>query len=323
MKKIFLLALSSLIFAVSCSKDDGQGDGGDDNQPAVTLITPDVSVRIADPLSSNPFTGALEIYPCDEASSIYYGNYVNGKLTVFNGFYLIENGDVYGEYNRALHLPAGVYNMVYWGTPQSDEPTHNKPQIVIPGVSAGSDLSKLYFSLRSVGTDVYSPVYDLVHAVKSAHIGTDPLQTSLTRVGAGLKISVTQSDGSAFVPEIVSVVVKIGNIAEKVNFYTGEAENLTKTVQFELSRSEDGLSYGNITVMLFPSAANPPLTLVITLQDGTTFTLQKKLSSTLSPNTRLTLNVTVGKILPDGKPGDFTYDDWNEESETIDFPLVD
>ena len=123
--------------------------------------------------------------------------------------------------------------------------------------------------------------------------------------------------------EIASVVVKIGNIAEKVNFYTGEAENLTKTVQFELSRSEDGLSYGNITVMLFPSAANPPLTLVITLQDGTTFTLQKKLSSTLSPNTRLTLNVTVGKILPDGKPGDFTYDDWNEESETIDFPLVD
>ena len=87
MKKIFLLALSSLIFAVSCSKDDGQGDGGNDNQPAVTLITPDVSVRIADPLSSNPFTGALEIYPCDEASSIYYGNYVNGKLTVFNGFY--------------------------------------------------------------------------------------------------------------------------------------------------------------------------------------------------------------------------------------------
>ena len=74
MKKIFLLALSSLIFAVSCSKDDGQGDGGNENQPAVTLITPDVSVRIADPLSSNPFTGALEIYPCDEASSIYSVN---------------------------------------------------------------------------------------------------------------------------------------------------------------------------------------------------------------------------------------------------------
>ena len=43
----------------------------------------------------------------------------------------------------------------------------------------------------------------------------------------------------------------------------------------------------------------------------------------LSPNTRLTLNINVGKILVDGKPVDFDYDDWNEDSETIDFPIVD
>lgn len=323
MRKFYLFALSLFMVTVSCSKDDdGEGEGGNDNQPVLALITPDVSVRIADPMSSTPFTGALEIYPCEDASSIYYGNYINGKLTVFNGFYMIDDGDVYGEYNRVLHLPTGTYNMVYWGTPQSDEPTYNMPQVITPGVSAGSDLSKLYFSLRSIGTGVYSPVYDLVHAVKSAHIGTDPLHTSLIRVGAGLKIIVSQSDGTAFVSEIASVVATIGNIAEKVNFYTGEAENLTKAVQFELSRSENGLTYSNRTVMLFPSAATPPLELVITLQDGTKFTLQKNLSSTLSPNTRLTLNVTVGKIMPDGKPGDFTYEDWNEESETIDFPLV-
>ena len=216
MRKLYLFALSLFVLTVSCSKDDdGEGEGGNDNQPVLALITPDVSVRIADPMSSNPFTGALEIYPCDEASSIYYGNYINGRLTVFNGFYMINDGDVYGEYNRALHLPTGTYNMVYWGTPQSDEPTYNTPQVVTPGVSAGSDLSKLYFSLRSIGTDVYSPVYDLVHAVKAAHIGTDPLQTSLTRVGAGLKIVVTQSDGTAFVPEVASVVANIGNIAER------------------------------------------------------------------------------------------------------------
>ena len=104
---------------------------------------------------------------------------------------------------------------------------------------------------------------------------------------------------------------------------TGTAENMTKTVQFELSRSEDGLSYGNITVMLFPSAANPPLELIITLQDGTEYKLSENLNATLSPNTRLTLNINVGKILVDGNPGDFDYDDWNEESETIDFPIVD
>jgi len=213
--------------------------------------------------------------------------------------------------------------MVYWGTPKYDEPIHNSPQIVSPGLLEGADLSKLYFSLRSIGNGLYSPVYDLVHAVKSAHIGTDALQTSLSRVSSGLKMVIKQSDGSAFIPEIASVKVNIGNIAEKINFYTGTAENMTKTVQFELSRSEDGLSYGNITVMLFPSAANPPLELIITLQDGTEYKLSENLNATLSPNTRLTLNINVGKILVDGNPGDFDYDDWNEESETIDFPIVD
>ena len=318
MKKIILGSLSLLFLAASCSKDDNNKQETINN-----LITPRVSVRMADALSSQLFTGALEIYPCQDESSIYYGNYVNGRLSVFNGFYMINNGSVYGEYNRVLHLPAGTYNMVYWGTPKYDEPIHNTPQIVSPGVATGANLSTLYFTLRSIGNNLYSPVYDLVHAVKSAHIGTDSLQTSLSRVGSGLKVTVTQSDGSVFISEIASVKVNIGNIAEKINFYTGEAENMTKTVQFELARSEDGLSYGNITVMLFPSAANPPLELLITLEDGTVYKLNQNLTSTLSPNTRLTLNINVGKILPNGNPGDFTYDDWNESSETIDFPMVD
>ena len=36
---------------------------------------------------------------------------------------------------------------------------------------------------------------------------------------------IKQSDGSAFIPEIASVKVNIGNIAEKINFYTGTAES--------------------------------------------------------------------------------------------------
>lgn len=319
MKKFIFMALSLIFFTASCSKNDRKSD----EQPTPALITPDISVRLAEPLSVHPFTGILEIYPCGDESSVYYGNYFNGKLTPFYGYYTIVNGDISGQYNRELHLPVGDYNMVYWGTPKYDEPIHNSPQIVSPGLTEGADLSKLYFSLRSIGNGLYSPVYDLVHAIKPAHIGTDVLQASLSRVSSGLKIIIKQSDGSAFIPEIASVKVNIGNIAEKINFYTGVAENMTKTVQFDLSRSEDGLSYGNITVMLFPSAANPPLELIITLQDGTEYKLNKNLNATLSPNTRLTLNINVGKILVDGNPGDFDYDDWNEESETIDFPIVD
>lgn len=323
MKKSLFPILSLLLVVTACSKNDCYTPNQDDEVAEANLITPEVSARLIESKNQQPFTGALEIYPCQGESSIYYGNYVNGRISVFYGFYMIVNGDVYGNYNREIHLPAGDYNMVYWGTPKYDEPIHNAPQIVSPGMTEGVDVSKLYFSLRSIGNNLYSPVFDLVHAVKPAHIGTDALETSLTRIGSGLKVIVKQSDGSVFIPEIASVKVNIGGIAEKVNFYTGEAENMTKTVQFELTRSEDGLTYENPTVMLFPSAENPPLELMITLYDGTEFKLTQNLTSTLSPNTRLTLNINVGKILPDGNPGDFTYDDWNESSETIDFPLVD
>ena len=325
MKKILLLSAFVAALFASCSKDDstlfvcGDGDGCADE-----LVSPLLRATVNSPENpQSPMTGVLEVYPCQDKSSIYYGNYVNNNRTSFPGLYALKDGEIFGDDNRVISLPVGTYNMVYWGTPKYDEPIHNAPQIVSPGLTAGADVSKLYFSLRSIGDGIYSPVYDLVHAVKTAHIGTDALETSLTRVGSGLKVIVKQSDGSVFIPEIASIKVNIGGIAEKINFYTGEAENLTKTVQFELTRSEDGLTYENSTVMLFPSAENPPLELLITLYDGTEFKLTQNLNTTLSPNTRLTLNISIGKILPDGNPGDFTYDDWNESSENIDFPIVD
>lgn len=323
MKNLLLTAFGFLLLTTACSKDDHNGDNNDNQVDEASLVEPEIDVRMAEPLAQQTFSGALEIYPCDNGTSTYYGNYISGKLSVFNGFYMILDGNVYGSYNRELHLPIGTYNMLYWGTPKYDEPINNSPQIVSPGLSAGTDLSKQYFSLRSIGNNLYSPTYDLVYALKPAEIGTEALQASLSRVTAGLKVIVKQSDGSAFTSDITSIKVNIGNIAEKINFFTAQAENMTKTVQFELSRSDDGLTYQNATVMLFPSAENPPLELIITLQDGTQFTLQENLSTTLSSNTRLTLNIEVGTILPSGNPGNFTYDKWNESNENINFPLVD
>ena len=230
---------------------------------------------------------------------------------------------MYGDNNRELHLPIGEYNMVYWGTPKYDEPIYNSPAITHPGLTNGADLAKLYFRLRPNTDGTYMPVYDLVYAIKPVHIGTEDLTASLTRVTAGLKVILKQEDNSAFNSSITSVNVHIGNIAEKMNFYTAEVENMTKTVKFELSRSEDATIMSNPTVMLFPSAPNPLLELFITLADGSVHTLSKSLTSTLSSNTRLTLNIVVGKILPGGDPGNFTIESWNEESETIEFPVVD
>ena len=108
-----------------------------------------------------------------------------------------------------------------------------------------------------------------------------------------------------------------------MNFYTAEAENKTKTVRFDLLKSEDGKLMSNPTVMLFPSAESPQLDLLITLKDGSVHKASQILKSTLSANTLLTLNITIGKIIPEGNPGDFTIKDWDEANETINFPVIE
>ena len=159
------------------------------------------------------------------------------------------------------------------------------------------------------------PVYDLVHAVKPAQIGKEDLQASLTRVTAGLKIIAKMKQNEVFSPMITNIQARIGGIAEKMNFYTAETE-------FNLERSTDGTIMSNATVMLFPSAENPPLELIITLEDGSEHKLSKNLSSTLSENTKLTLNIILGEIMSGETPGDFSIEDWNEISETIEFPVI-
>lgn len=314
-----LILLTTL--ATSCDDDDKTTD--EPTQPeTVQLITPEVRARISDPLNQNPFSGILEIYPCYPETSTYYGNYINGKKTVFNGYYVVLDGHTYGEYNRPLKLPVGTYNMVYWGTPKYDEPIYNTPAINQPGITEEADLSTLYFKLRANTDGTYMPVYDLVHAVKPANIGQEDLQAALTRVTAGIKIIARMQNNAQFNSAITGIQARIGGIAEKINFYTAEVENTTKVVKFNLERSDDNTIMSNATVMLFPSAPNPPLELIITLADGTQYTLSKTLSSTLSPNTKLSLNIILGEIMSGENPGDFSIEDWNEESETIEFPII-
>ncbi len=325
MKKILFGTFSLLLLTsfAACSDDNDDKKNDEPEQPeTVQLISPRVSARIADPLNQNPFTGILEIYPCLAETSIYYGNYINNKKTVFNGYYTILDGHIYGEYNRPLKLPIGSYNMVYWGTPKYDEPIYNTPAINEPGITENVDLSSLYFRMRANTDGTYMPVYDLVHAVKPANVGQDDLQAALTRVTAGIKIIVKMQDNSEFNPAIAGIQARVGGIAEKMNFYTAEVENTTKIVKFDLERSDNNTVMSNATVMLFPSADNPPLELIITLADGTKHTLSKNLNSTLSPNTKLTLNIILGAIMSGETPGDFSIEDWNEVSETIEFPII-
>ena len=68
----------------------------------------------------------------------------------------------------------------------------------------------------------------------------------------------------------------------------------------------------NGTVMLFPSANNPKLELRITLKDGTVRILTKNINTTLSADTRLTLNIVLGDIIIGEGSGNFTIEGWNE-----------
>lgn len=324
MKKILFGALALLAVVSACSDDN---DCQENNEPMQvdgrSLITPGINIRVSDQFTQKAFTGILEIYPCNQGQPTYFGNYINGKLSPLNGYYTIVNGQDYGSNNRNVSLPIGTYNMVYWGTPKYEEPIYNQPAVKSPGMTLGANLSNLYFSLRANKDTTYMPVYDLVYAMKTVQIGEEDIQATLSHVGAGLKVIAQMQDGKSFSPNVTAIEARIGSIAENLNVYTAEASNMTKTVKFDLEYSSDSTSMSNATVMLFPSGPNPLLELFITLKDGTVRKLSKNLSSTLSANTKLTLNVMIGEILVGGGSGTYSITDWKEESESIDFPVVD
>ena len=76
MKKLLLGAISFLVLFSAC-KDDDNVNSNTTPPEETQLVTPEVRARIADPLNQNPFTGILEIYPCNAETSIYYGNFIN------------------------------------------------------------------------------------------------------------------------------------------------------------------------------------------------------------------------------------------------------
>ena len=312
--------LGLLFTATACTKEDCDCEV----QTPSDLVSPALAVRMFESFGQKPFTGVLEVYPCEDQSSLYYGNYVNGSLSPFSGFYMVKDGGITSGTSRSVQLPVGDYNMVYWGTPKYDYPIYSSPAITHPGFTLGGDLSELYFGLRkNVSDTTYMPTYDLVHAVTEAHVGEEDLHTSLTRVGAGLNLTVRKKEQDAsFSENVVAIKAQIGGIAERLNAYTGEPVNMTKTVQFDLTRSEDNMSMSCPTVMLFPSSPFPVLKLIIYLKDGSVHEVKQVLNTTLSPNTLLTLNVTIGKILVGEDSGSFEIDEWDEKSEEIEFPDV-
>lgn len=216
----------------------------------------------------SPLTGILTIMPCKAGTSIYYGNYINRKLTPFYGYYQVKDGAFYNDgVNRELSLPAGLYNMIYWGTPKYEEPIYAHPLMRDPVYILDEDMSRQHFSLFKMEADTtYYPVFDLVHAVQPANIGSEDLKASLKRVVTGLKVIIKDKNNGILSSSIDSMVVRITNIAGELNFYTAAPQGSPRTVAFPLVRSVDGTQMSNATVMLFPSFGKPEFQMSIILK---------------------------------------------------------
>lgn len=302
----------------------------DDNPPVMVetghLVTPKLYATVDNTDNSqSPLTGVLTIFPCHPNSATYYGNYLDGNLTPLYGYYNVKDGDFNKDaYNREISLPAGTYNMVYWGTPKYEEPVYSSPAVREPVCVIGSDMAQQSFSMLRMGMDTtYYPVYDMVYAVKATNIGSENLNAALRRVVAGVKVIVKDRDNGILSSSIDSMYVHIGGISTSLNFYTAKPANTTGTVAFPLVRSADGTQMSNATVMLFPSIGKPVFKLFIALKNGTVKTFSQTLESPMTANTKLTLTLTLGDIFSEESSGSFTIENWEETTQTIDVPTLD
>lgn len=306
---LFLLA-GSLVLLAGCKKNSYT------RVPAADLVTPRLTVNEG----LMPFTGALEVFPCEPGSAVYYGNYANGKLSPVNATYTISNGDIYNPL-RPITLPVGDYNLIYWGYSKVQEPIYSDGGLLPPQLMLNADLAHQDYSLRKyphVADTTYYPVYDLVFANQQVDIGAQDIAVTLKRAVAGLTVILKKTDGTKLNSQIASINVLVGSIAGELNFDTGQPQDQTKTVRFPITIAADSLTATNPTVLVFPSAPNPKLTIVLTLKDGSERTFRTQLDNTLSANTKLTATVNMGDIFSsETDAGGFQVDKWEEKSETV------
>ena len=75
MKKI-LFGVLGLLALVSACNDDHEDANAPTQVDARSLVTPSINIRVADQFTQKAFTGILEVYPCNQNQTTYFGNYV-------------------------------------------------------------------------------------------------------------------------------------------------------------------------------------------------------------------------------------------------------
>lgn len=310
MKRIGFLILCAGLIA-GCDDDSNNGKAG---APMGTL-------RISAREAGTPYSGFLEVYPCTDGTSTYYGNYRGDPpvLSAVNASYLVTGGVAEPGKGLPVLLPLGrTFTMVYWGYTFPADTAVSYPAVRNPQLSLSADLSQQAFSLRQYPNDtVCHSVNNFVFATKDVEIGTGSIDVELERVVAGISITLHPKDDIPFAAAIDTMSVLVGSIAESLDLYTAEPSNPTKTVLIPLRFAPDRMSAYN-SVVVFPSGDAPQIVIRMILDNGEEKTYTSRLSGPLTAGNMLTLHVNIGEILssPSGGNG-FEVSKWHESSETI------
>lgn len=315
MRKFLFLPLLALL--ASCGKDE---DCDNSKPNPEDLVTPALYATL-EQNTTDPYSGPLEVLPCQPNGSIYVGNYTaTGMQTPIPAYYNIENG-IGKSKNAPLRLPVGTYDVIYWGYPSFYNTTDaalSDPRLII-----GEELHGTSLGLRKVPVDtVYYPVHDLVYGSQNINIGTEDLQAHLKRATAALGVVATETNGNAFSEAIDSMWVYIGGIYNDLNYFSAQPEGPFKTIRFGMSPSTDRKQWSNEFVSVFPSHATPPFQLFVQLKNGTIKQYHQNLTSQLNAGTKTTINLSMdGVLLEEGSTGGFQVDKWQEQNENIHIPL--
>lgn len=315
MRKFLFLPLLALL--ASCGKDE---DCDKTNPKPEDLVTPALYATIQQN-TTDPYSGPLEVLPCQTDGSVYVGNYtVTGSQTPVPAYYSIENG-IGKSKNAPLRLPVGTYNVIYWGYPtffNTTDAALSDPTLII-----GEELHGTSLGLRKVPVDtVYYPVHDLVYGTQTINIGKDDLQAHLTRATAALGVVTTETNGNAFSEAIDSMWVYISNIYSDLNYFSAQPEGTFKTIRFGLTPSADRKEFSNEFISVFPSQPNPMFQIFVQLKNGNIKHYQQKLTSQLTAGTKTTVNLSMdGVLLEEGSTGGFQVDKWKEQNDSIHIPL--
>lgn len=303
---IYIFALLTLTL-FGCNKREIYHQGNN------SLVMPKLEFSQSD----NPYNGLLAIYPCEDGSSIYFGNYKDDQLSRIYANYVVAQGNI-TQSNPPLILPAGNYYLLYWGISKSIAEPYDSPSVIESPIALGVDTKQLSLTLRANANDTtFMPTFDYVFNARSTQIGDQGLSVPLRRVVAGLTINIRRDNSKSLDASIKSIDILVSNIAGKLALYDAKPSDYSRTVAFALTIASDRMSASNKMVTVFPSDVKPAFAIVATLNNGQQKIYRTTLNNVLKAGSNVTISVDMGEILVESSGNGFTVSGWNEQSETI------